>query len=179
MADEQPIQNVPDEESKKDTVRINLPQSLAGKTGAPPPGGAPTVRLKPSIAPGTTEEESKKETAVMGTPVAAPKPKKDTSRVAVPAAKPAVPEMPRPTVKLKREEPPPAPTPPPAAVAPAPVAAAPVKVSGMGGLDVGLAVAAAVCCIAVVAYLFHVTTLHDQADRDWLQKYPGVPITSK
>jgi hypothetical protein len=163
MADERQIPNVPDEESKKDTVRINLPPSLVGKTGAAPPGGAPTVKLKPAMPPGAPEDESKKETAVMGTPVATPKPKKDTSRVQVPAAKPAVPEMPRPTVKLKREEPPPAA--PSSAPAAAPAAPAPTRApavaavgNGVSGIDVGLAVAAAVFSIAVVAHLYHVFT---------------------
>jgi hypothetical protein len=44
----------------------------------------------------------------MGRPAEAPKPKKDTSRVQVTAAKPATPESPRPTVKLQQATPAPA-----------------------------------------------------------------------
>ena len=62
----------------------------------PPKPKAPGPAVNP-------EEEAKKETAVMGRPAEAPKPKKDTSRVQVTAAKPATPEAPRPTVKLRRE----------------------------------------------------------------------------
>lgn len=160
MADEQPIQNVPDEDSKKDTVRINLPQGGAAKPAGSP---TPTVRLKPTVtAPGAapvTDDESKKETAVMGTPIAAPKPKKDTSRVQVPAAKPGVPEMPRPTVKLKREEPTAAGTAPTAApaapvAAPAPRPAAEAAAPVMSGIDLGLAIAAMVVALVVAGYLF-------------------------
>jgi len=157
MADEQPIQNVPDDDSKKDTVRINLPQGGAVKPAGSP---TPTVRLKPSPVPGApvSDDESKKETAVMGMPVATPKPKKDTSRVQVPAAKPGVPETPRPTVKLKREEgtsqiAPQSPTAPAPAAAPATrpaVTAAPT----ISGVDVGLAIAAMVLALAVAGYLF-------------------------
>lgn len=160
MADEKPIQNVPDDESKKDTVRINLPQSVTSRPAGAAP--TPTVRLKPAGAPttaGGAEDESKKETAVMGMPSPVAKPKKDTSRVQVPAAKPGVPEMPRPTVKLKREEgssvqaPAPAPAAAPApAMAPAAAAAA-----GPSGADIGLAIAACVLALAVVAYLFSLT----------------------
>jgi hypothetical protein len=156
MADEKPIQNVPDDESKKDTVRINLPQSIAGK----PAGGSPTptVRLKPAGAPstaGSSEEESKKETAVMGMPAPVAKPKKDTSRVQVPAAKPGVPEMPRPTVKLKREEGSSVQAPAPAPVgAPAPALAPVAAAAGPSGADIGLAIAACVLAVAVAGYLF-------------------------
>lgn len=155
MADENP-ELTPSDESKKDTVRINLPPGLAGKTAAPATGTAPTVKLRPSPVVSTNpEEEAKKETAVMGMPVAVPQPKKDTSRVAVPAAKPAVPEVPRPTVKLKREEAP-APAPAPAAK---PVAAPPASVevgTGTNVVDVILAAVAMVAAVAVTGYLWNI-----------------------
>jgi hypothetical protein len=106
MADETPEQRPP-EEMKKDTVRINLPPGLTGRSATPsisPPPPAPSMR-PPSGPPGSPEEEAKKETSVMGRPVEAPKPKKDTSRVQVTAAKPAAPESPRPTVKLQQATP--------------------------------------------------------------------------
>jgi translation initiation factor IF-2 len=123
---------------------------LTGRTSSPAPAAAP-ARPKP-VAPAVPEDEAKKETAVMGMPVTTPKPKKDTSRVQVTAAKPAVPEMPRPTVKLKREEPAAAPaaaaTAPAAAVAPGrAMAAAP------SGADTGLAIGALVLSLAVLGYL--------------------------
>jgi hypothetical protein len=163
MADEKPELN-PSDESKKDTVRINLPPGLAGKAAAPATGMAPTVKLRPSPAPAAApEEEAKKETAVMGMPVAVPQPKKDTSRVAVPAAKPAgpvaakpaVPEVPRPTVKLKREEAPVAP-PPPAAKPVEPVPAPQPAGAQTSIVDLILAVAAFVCAGAVSYYLWTV-----------------------
>ena len=122
MADEQPLQNIPLDDDKRDTVRINLPQGPAGK---PPAMPTPTVRLRP---PGTApavnpSAEHKKATAAISQPALPTKPKKDTAQVAtatadsatanpkkdtarvqMPAPKPSVPEMPRPTVKLKREE---------------------------------------------------------------------------
>jgi hypothetical protein len=157
MADEQPPQPPPPpaEESKKDTVRINLPPGLTGRSSTPTPGGAPPAKLKPTGPPGTPDDEAKKETAVMGTPVAAPKPKKDTSRVQVSAAKPAVPEMPRPTVKLKRDE-------APAAVAPTVAATTPTgppkaKVAAVAGApsgaDAALSIGAIVLSLAVLGYL--------------------------
>jgi hypothetical protein len=104
MADENLEQKRPEEESKKDTVRINLPPGLTGRgapgTGAPPPAAKP----KPPGSPASPEEEAKKETAVMGRPTEAPKPKKDTSRVQVVAAKPITADAARPTVKLRRED---------------------------------------------------------------------------
>ncbi|MBM3860922.1 MAG: hypothetical protein FJ395_14920 [Verrucomicrobia bacterium] len=84
---------VPDEESKKDTVRINLPA-----------GTQPAKRDTAAMS----ADQTKKETAMMGMPG---DPKKDTSRVAVPSAKPAMPDMPRPTVRLRREPIPTAPAP--------------------------------------------------------------------
>lgn len=147
MADE--IQGRPAEESKKDTVRINLPPGLAGRGSAPsgpmPPPGA---RIVPTPAPAASpEEEAKKETAVLGRPVDAPKPKKDTSRVQVVAARPS-----SPGVKLRRDEPTPA---APAASATAPVAPmrAPAMAAAPSGGDVGLSLAAMVLSIAVAGYL--------------------------
>ncbi|MCX7886233.1 MAG: hypothetical protein N3B01_03105 [Verrucomicrobiae bacterium] len=97
--------NVPsDAESKKDTVRINLP-----------PGVQPAA-AKPVAA----SEQAKKETAMMGMPS---EPKKDTSRVAVPTAKPAGTDVPRPTVRLRRE-----PIPTPAGVTATPTTAARAQV---------------------------------------------------
>ena len=130
------------EESKKDTVRINLPTNAPGRTGTPVPPGPPTQRLK-------TEEEAKKETAVMG--ASASGSKKDTSRVQVAAAKPSTPEMPRPTVRLRRDEGPTG----PATVAPASVsmAPAPATAAAATGAEVGLAVGAMVLSIAVLVYL--------------------------
>jgi len=149
MADEKPLQETPGEESKKDTVRINLPPGLTGRpTGS---GGAPAPAPRPVTPkpPGPPEDEAKKETAVMGTPVTAPKPKKDTSRVQVSAAKPAAPETPRPTVKIRRDEGPPAVPPNVAATQPsaASVIAAPA------GADAGLSLAAMVLSLAVLGYL--------------------------
>src|SRR3984957_18623175 len=109
MADETSDQRPP-EEMKKDTVRINLPPGLTGRSATPsitPPNPAPSLR-PPSGPPGSPEEEAKKETSVMGRPAEAPKPKKDTSRVQVTAAKPVTPESPRPTVKLQQATPAPA-----------------------------------------------------------------------
>jgi hypothetical protein len=160
MADEKP-ELTPADENKKDTVRINLPPGLAGKAATPSTGTAPTVKLRPTpLVSTTSEEESKKETAVMGMPVAIPQPKKDTSRVAVPAAKPVVPVVPRPTVKLKREEPPAVPLPLPAArpAAPAP-APAPVPVESAPStsvVDLVLAIVALLVASAVPVYLWNI-----------------------
>ncbi len=151
MADEKPQQNAPEEESKKDTVRINLPPGLTGRPSTSIGGTPPAAKVKPPTptGPPADEDESKKSTAMMGTPVTTPKPKKDTSRVQVSAAKPAVPEMPRPTVKLKREEA----APVPAAVAvSAPVVAA-ARAATSSGSDVGLSLAAMVLSLAVLGYL--------------------------
>lgn len=137
MADPRPMED----ESKKDTVRINLPAGGPARAATPVPPGPPTQKLKP-------EGDPKKDTAVMGTP--APQPKRDTSRVQVAAAKPTAPETPRPTVRLRREESaaPSAIVAPSAAPAPAPVIA--LKPSGA---EVSLAVGAMVLSIAVLAYL--------------------------
>jgi hypothetical protein len=153
MADEKSTQQInPDDESKKDTVRINLPPGLAGKTAAPAAGGPSTVKLKPAAAP-PTEDEAKKETAVMGRPAETPKPKSDTSRVQVAGAKAgAPPETPRPTVKLKQAEPPVAAK--PAAPTPAPAqAAAPAAGGEISGALAGLSLAAMVMAIATAVYL--------------------------
>jgi hypothetical protein len=154
MADEKPLQELPGEENKKDTVRINLPPGLTGRPTAPT--GAPPPRPAAPKAPTPSDDESKKETAVMGTPVAIPKPKKDTSRVQVSAAKPAPPpETPRPTVKIKRDEAPAAVPPTVAATQPAtrPVAAA------ASSADAGLSVAAMVLSLGVLGYLAYVALM--------------------
>ena len=149
MADEKPEQIAPEEETKKDTVRINLPAGLSGKS-APAPTAATTVRIKPPAAAGGQEEEAKKETAVMGRPAEAPKPKSDTSRVQVPSAKPSVPETPRPTVKLRRE---PEPVATAEAAAPAPAMAAAPMAAAPSAVDAMLSVGAMVLSLIVLVYL--------------------------
>jgi hypothetical protein len=96
------------------------------------------------------EGDSKKDTAVMGTPT--PTTKRDTSRVQVAAAKPGAPEMPRPTVRLRREEAA-ATAPVSAVVAPSVPAPAPVVALKPSGAEVGLSLAAIVLSLAVVGYL--------------------------
>jgi|ERR1017187_4002034 hypothetical protein len=165
MADDNLDQIHRAEESKKDTVRINLPPGLTGRGAPAPPGVQPPPPLKPKQPgpPVNPEEEAKKETAVMGRPAEAPKPKKDTSRVQVTAAKPAAPDAPRPTVKLRQDGDPVA---PPAGSAPAPGLKAPpttrpvaglkpVAVSGgrLSALDLVLSMLALVLSLAVVGYL--------------------------
>ncbi len=160
MADEHPEQKRPEEESKKDTVRINLPPGLTGRggpsTGAPPP----TAKPKPPGSPANPEEEAKKETAVMPRPTEAPKPKKDTSRVQVVAAKPITAGSPRPTIKLQHED-----SAPPASEAAAPAGAAPagkpaklvtVSAGAPGGAEAGLSIAAIVLSLAVAGYLAYI-----------------------
>jgi hypothetical protein len=150
MADETPEQRPP-EEMKKDTVRINLPPGLTGRSATPsisPPTPAPSMR-PPSGPPGSPEEEAKKETSVMGRPVEAPKPKKDTSRVQVTAAKPATPESPRPTVKLQRDA---API-PAAANLPAAPAAARVTAGASDGGGGALSLVAMVLSLVVAGAL--------------------------
>lgn len=149
MADETPEQR-PAEELKKDTVRINLPPGLTGRGATPritPPTPAPSNR--PPGPPVSPEEEAKKETAVMGRPAEAPKPKKDTSRVQVTAAKPAMAESPRPTVKLRQDAAP--------ATAGTSAAAAPAARPAMAGVSDGgggaLSLVAMVLSIAVAGYL--------------------------
>ncbi len=156
MADDKPPIG-PEEESKKDTVRINLPPGLTGRNPATQPITAPPVPKPKAAAPAppAADEEAKKETAVMGRPVTETKPKSDTSRVQVAGAKPAVPETPRPTVKLRREEEPAAGAP---AGAPAPEAAPAVAAMAAVGapasaLDAALAVGAMVLSLAVLGYL--------------------------
>src|ERR1039457_1670519 len=98
MADETPQR--PAEELKKDTVRINLPPGLTGRSATPSithPTPAPSNR--PPGPPVSPEEEAKKETPVRARPAEPPKPKKAPPRVKVPAAKPVAAESPRPTVK--------------------------------------------------------------------------------
>jgi hypothetical protein len=138
MAEDRPEQQPrPEEESKKDTVRINLPPGMTGRPGAP------AVKIKPG-----PEDEAKKETAVMGKPAATPKPKADTSRVEVAAAKPTVPEMPRPTVKLRQADT----VAPVTATTAAPARPAAQAVAVSGG-NPGMTVAAMVLSILVLAYL--------------------------
>jgi hypothetical protein len=147
MADETPEQRTP-EEMKKDTVRINLPPGLTGRSATPsvtPPTPAPSMR-PPSGPAGAPEEEAKKETSVMGRPAEAPKPKKDTSRVQVTAAKPAAPESPRPTVKLQRDA---APAP---AVAVA-TASAPIRAGTADGGGGVLSLFAMILSLAVAGFL--------------------------
>jgi hypothetical protein len=161
MADENPEHFRPEEESKKDTVRINLPPGLTGRGGPPAPSSAPpAARPKPPGPPVNPEEEAKKETAVLGRPAEAPKPKKDTSRVQVAAAKPIVADAQRPAVKLRREEE--IPAAPPAAAAPAAThaartaaraAQAPAAVGAPSGAEVGLSIAAIVLSIVLVGFL--------------------------
>ena len=159
MADEKPPQSSPEEEAKKDTVRINLPPGLSGRpapTG--PPGSPPPAKLKPPTPPSSSEDEAKRETAVMGTPIATPKPKKDTSRVQVSAAKPVAAEVPRPTVKLKREEGPP-PSGPTSGGVPisAPQTQARVAAAPSSGVDAVLALGAMLFSLAVAGYLAWLT----------------------
>jgi hypothetical protein len=108
---------LPEDESKKDTVRINLPPGLM-TPGSKPKAEDPSKRETSAMGP----DQAKKETAMMGMPAEA---KKETSRVAVPAAKPPASDMPRPTVRLRREPgsgapPAPAATPTPASRAQVP-----------------------------------------------------------
>ena len=152
MADDIPQR--PAEELKKDTVRINLPPGLTGR-GAPPstPAPVPAPQNRPPGPPVSPEEEAKRETSVMSRPVEAPKPKKDTSRVQVTAAKPGAPESPRPTVKLRQEG-----APAPAAMAAhssaAVAVAAPARaVASDGGSGDVLSLVAMVLSIAVAGYL--------------------------
>jgi hypothetical protein len=167
MADDNPDQIQRAEESKKDTVRINLPPGLTAR-GAPPPPGVqppPSLKAKTPGPPVNPEEEAKKETAVMGRPAEAPKPKKDTSRVQVTAAKPATPETPRPTVKLRQEGEVPAAPAPAAAPTPGlkpppttrPVAGPKPVVAARGGApsgaDLALSLFALVLSLAVAGYL--------------------------
>jgi hypothetical protein len=87
----------------------------------------------------------------MGRPAEAPKPKKDTSRVQVTAAKPVAPESPRPIVKLRQEAPPaPATAGTPAAAPAAARVTAGASSDGGGG---ALSLVAMVLSIAVAGYL--------------------------
>jgi len=150
MADEKPEQEKPAEEAKKDTVRINLPPGMAGRgpAGPTPPPGAKIISPGAPASP----EEAKRETAVLGRPVEVPKPKKDTSRVQVVAPKPSTGETPRPSVKLRRDEPSPVSTPTTAVAAPAPVAAS-VMAAEPSGADLGLSVVAMVLSVVLAGYL--------------------------
>jgi hypothetical protein len=148
MADEKPEQIKPEEESKKDTVRINLPPGLTSRAPAtqPIPAPPPPPPVKPAAAVAVTDDEAKKQTAVMGKPVTAPKPKTDTSRVQVPGAKAA--EEAKPGLKLKREGEP----------AAAPVAAAaPAVAVAPSGPNPALSVVSMLLAIAVTLYLAWLT----------------------
>jgi len=165
MADEIPEQNRPAEESKKDTVRINLPPGITGRgapgTGAPPP--SPMAKPKVPGSLGSPEDEAKRETSVMARPTEAPKPKKDTSRVQVVAAKPITADTARPPVKLRREDDAP---PAPESAGPAGAAQAgkgakpaprPVSVGGApSGAEAGLSIVAIVLTLAVAGYLAYI-----------------------
>jgi hypothetical protein len=162
MADQIPEQSRPAEESKKDTVRINLPPGLTGRGAAPggpaPPPGARIIST-PSPATASPEEEAKKETAVLGRAMEAPKPKKDTSRVQVTTPKPASPEAQRPGVKLRRDEPAPASGPSPAGgpAAAAPARMAPMAAAAPSGANAGLSVVAMILSIVLAGYLAWLT----------------------
>ncbi len=86
----------------------------------------------------------------MGRPAEAPKPKKDTSRVQVTAAKPVAAESPRPTVKLQRD---PAPAPAAAGIPAAAPAAARVTAGTSDGGGGALSLVAMVLSLAVAGYL--------------------------
>ncbi|MGH8671419.1 MAG: hypothetical protein ACREUA_05195 [Burkholderiales bacterium] len=142
MANDKPEQTKPEEESKKDTVRINLPPGLTSRAPATQPISPAPPPMKPPGPPGAADDEAKKQTAVMGKPVATPKPKTDTSRVQVPGAKAG--EEGR--VKLKKEAEPTA--------AAGPVAMAePAMVAARGGPSAALSFVAMVLAVAVTAYL--------------------------
>jgi len=122
---------------KKETVRINLP---------PKPTSAPTIKL-PTLAPGAPMPSSASAAAPVAAHAAAP-------RAAAPPAAPASPPS-RSNV--------PASSRPPAPAAPArPVVPHGPVVVGVGKLDKGLAIAAAVFALAAIG-----TTL-------WLV-YGGIP----
>jgi hypothetical protein len=151
MADEIPEQIRPEEDAKKDTVRINLPPGLTGRSSSPI--GAPAGKPGP---PGVPIDESKRTTAIMGRSAETPKPKQDTSRVQVAAAKPGTPETPRPSVKLRQDEAVPAPAPAPATAKTTTTPAArtaPAAAAAPSGAETGLSLLAIVLSIAVAAYL--------------------------
>jgi hypothetical protein len=168
MADENLEQNRPAEESKKDTVRINLPPGLTGRggsgAGAPGAGAPPSPTAKPKApgSPASPEDEAKRETSVMARPTEAPKPKKDTSRVQVVAAKPITAGGARPTIKLQHEEQAPAAPEPAAAAGPSgkgakPAATpAPAGAGAPSGAESGLSLVAMVLSLAVVGYLAYI-----------------------
>jgi len=148
MPDEKPEQERPAEEAKKDTVRINLPPGLTGRGASVGPAASSAPKVAPPTPSASPEEEAKKETAVLGRPAEAPKPKQDTSRVQVVAAKPS-PAPGRPAVKLRRDEPAPAPAP----AAAAPHAAAPAMTPATSAADLGLSVVAMILSLVVAGYL--------------------------
>jgi hypothetical protein len=165
MADENLEHKPPQEESKKDTVRINLPPGLTGRgapgTGAPPP--SPTAKPQTPRPAGAPEEEAKKETAVMGRPAEVPRPKKDTSRVQVVAAKPitAGADAARPSIKLHREEEAAAPAAPAAAAAAPGKGAKPARPAAVGGgalsgVEAALSIVAIVVSVVLAGYLAYI-----------------------
>jgi outer membrane biosynthesis protein TonB len=161
MADENAEQNKPQEESKKDTVRINLPPGLTGRGGPPSTTPPPAAKPQTPRPAGTPEEEAKKETAVMSRPAEVPRPKKDTSRVQVVAAKPIVAGADRPSIKLHREE-----EAAPAPAAAAPGAAAPGKGAkpakpvaagaALSGADAAMSIVAMVLSVVLAGYLAYI-----------------------
>jgi hypothetical protein len=149
MADEKPVTH--QEDSKKDTVRINLPTTTP--VGAAPPGGPATVKLSlASTGAPIRIPEEKEATAIIGRPPAAGKPKTDTSQVDVTEGKRGAPATVRPAVKLRREA-------EPAAAAPIPATgpmSAPDVAVAPGGAETSLAIAAMALAIAVAGYLAYV-----------------------
>ena len=61
--------NTPNDESKKDTVRINLPPNTGPKMASPlPKSSPPSEQAKRDTAP-IGSDQAKKETSMMGMPV--------------------------------------------------------------------------------------------------------------
>ncbi len=146
MADDQ-------QDINKETVRINLPPGLTGKSSpVPPPSQSATTKIRIGPTEGTSPvDDAKRETSVLEKTTVVPKPKADTAKVNVSSAKPITPEMPRPTVKLRRD---PEPTPSPSISARSSTPAEPVATeSSLSGVDIALNIVAMVMSLAVLAYL--------------------------
>jgi hypothetical protein len=111
---------------KKETVRINLP---------PKPSAAPTIKL-PTLPPGGPAGGSGAAPSAGAPPSAPAAPRAAAAPAAVRATAPA---------------PAPAATPRPAAAAPAPA-----RPAALSGLDVGLAIAAAIAGLAAVGTTIYV-----------------------